>query len=225
MAHGEITIVKSDHAEKLMKGSHELAAEIQRVGMGVLLINCGMSDRRFREYSEPAKLKAKSEKLKRGKKNPSAEKVHLIIHSSVRGDLAGERDAIAQKVRECRIGVVIIAGWEWASSSWRRKERLIFNLRELMADEDVAVVIYTQSPTKPVLGTYDRGGIGKLAMIAIACVDHQASVILEAEVPKPPPIVITEQEALEAERSAQLFINKINGLQPQMRNAEARMEE
>lgn len=197
IAHGEITIVMSDHAEKVMRHSCTLAHSVKTAGVNVLLINCGLSEKRFRDHS--------------GYPEECNPKTHFIIRSSIKGDLVGEGVELDQLIGQCKIGVVIIAGWEWASSSWRRKEKLIFFLRELMAEQNVAVIIYSQAPTKPVIGKYDRGGVGKLAMLAIAIVRDDMSTELERSIVKPPPLVVHSAEELrEAERSAQLLVNKIN---------------
>ena len=207
LSHGEVTVIMSKNAAVMSKHAWELAAGIQKVGMGVLLINCGMSKRKFNGFEETTLPRPNTGKLKQGEQ-------HLVVHSSVRGDLAGERDAIAQKVRECKVGVVIISGWEWTSSSYRRKQRLLYNLRELMDDEDVAIVIYSQARTEPEAGEYDRGGLGWLAMLADVIVRLEASEDLKKTVSKPPPLIVSSYAELEeAERSAQLMINKINGLQ------------
>ncbi len=200
VAHGELSIVMSDNAEKVMKHSSALAKKIKDAGVGVLLINCGMSNKRFREHA--------------GYPEEGNPKVHYLIHTSYRGDLIGERDGIEQLVRECGIRVIIIAGWEWTSNSYRRKEKLIYFLRELMAEKDVAVIVYSQAPTKPVIGKYDRGGVGKLAMLAISIINDETAEVLEKAEPKPPPLVYNGKEELEAmERSAQLLASKINDLQ------------
>ncbi len=200
VAHGELSIVMSDNAEKVMKHSSALAQKIKDAGVGVLLVNCGMSDRRFREHA--------------GYPEECNPKTHYMIRTSYRGDLIGERAEIEQVVRECKIAVVIISGWEWTSNSYRRKERLIYFLRELMAEKGIAVIIYSQAPTKPVIGKYDRGGVGKLSMLAIAIISDEAAGILEKAGPKPPPLVYNGRQELEAmERSAQLLASKINNLQ------------
>lgn len=198
LAHGELSIVLSDNAEKIMQHSHNLAATVQEGGVGVLLINCGISERRFREHAG----------YPEGTKAP-----HYMIRTSYRGDLIGEGADIREIVDVCKIGIVIIAGWEWASSSYRRKERLLYFLRALMAEREVAVIVYSQASTKPVVGKYDRGGVGKLAMIAAAIITDSASASLETYRPKPFPIVAaTTDDMNAAERSAQLLINKINDL-------------
>ncbi|MFI5263340.1 MAG: hypothetical protein ACHQM6_02360 [Candidatus Kapaibacterium sp.] len=206
LAQGEITVVMSKNAAVMAKHSWELAANIQNVGMGVLLINCGMSKRKFNQCEETTVPEPNTGKLNAGEE-------HLVVHSSVRGDLAGERDAIVQKVRDCNIGVVILSGWEWTSSSYRRKQRLLYNLRELMEDEDVAIVIYSQARTEPVAGEYDRGGLGQLAMLAEVIIKLEASEDLKKQISRPTPLVALPAEMEAAERSAQLMINKINELQ------------
>jgi hypothetical protein len=199
MAQGELSIVLSDNAEKVMRHSSALAKKIQDIGANVLLINCGMSNRRFREHAGYPE---------------GAHQPHYVIRTSYRGDLIGERDEIEQLVSACKIGVIIIAGWEWTSSNHRRKERLIYFLRELMAEEDCAIIVYSQAPTKPVIGKYDRGGVGKLSMLAAAIITDETAYDLETLKPKPLPLVVnSEDDNRMAEESARLLINKINGLQ------------
>ena len=203
LAHGELTVIVSDHAEKVMRHSCKLAKSVKEAGVSALLINCGMSDARFREHSGYPE-----------EANPAA---HLVIKSSIRGDLIGERVEIDQIISECNIRVLIIAGWEWAASGFRRKERLLFYLREIMKEYGIAVICYTQRAAKPVAGKYDRGGIGKLSMLAIAIFRDDISDTLEKAVPKPPPLVIhSDDEMLEAERSAQLLAREINNFQSEV---------
>ena len=197
--HGEITIVTSDHAEATMHHSSRLASAAQQVGVGVLLINCGMSNRRFREhfYSEHTEV---------------YDEPRLIVKSSVVGNLVGERDNIDQICREAKIGVVIIAGWEFASDNYRRRHRLISYLRGLMEEQDVAVVIYAHTANEPVAGTLDHGGLGKLTLLAYAVTRIEASEMLETAVKKPAPRVATTNELNEFERGAQAFVKEINDL-------------
>jgi hypothetical protein len=199
LAHGEISIVLSDHAEKVMRHSCALGQSLKKTGINTLLINCGMSNKRFRSHA--------------GYPEDGNAKTHLLIRSSVKGDLIAEKDSLDQIISECKIGVIIIAGWEWASSSFRRKQRLLFYLRELMDQQDIAVVIYTQIATDPVAGKYDKNGLGKVAQLAVAIVRDETSIELEKSVPKAPPAVYNSEEELrEAERSAQLMISKVKGL-------------
>ena len=199
--HGELTIVTSNNADDSMKHSSRLAANTQKAGVPVLLLNCAISDKLFKEYFHKAHEHCPGRK-------------ELIAKSCTRGDLIGEREAIDQIIEETGTGVIIIAGWEWASSSWRRKQRLLFYLRQLMEERDVAIVIYSHVHHAPVPREIDHCGLGKLSLLALFVVELEASSQLEKQVPKPPPIVYHSYEEYEAaERSAQLLINKINGLE------------
>lgn len=198
--HGEVTVVTSTNATATMKHSSRLACSTQAAGVPVLLINCGMSDKRFREYFYEHHA-------------PQIKKQALLLHSSVRGNLVGEREAIDQLVEETGTGVLIIAGWEWTADSYRRKQRLISYLRGLAEEKDIAIVIYSHIANAPVAGEIDHGGLGKLALLAMFVVEIEVSKELEDSAPKPPPLVsqsLAEEEAME--RSAQVLINKINGL-------------
>ena len=226
MAHGEVSVVLADNAEQLMQHSCRLAETIKQYGLGVLLINCGMSDRRFRKHAlEATSCRTEQAVDLMGQYHAmDAVKPQIMLHSSVCGDLVGEADTIRGLVAQCPAQVVIVAGWEWTSSGYRRKERLLYALREMMEEKDVIVIIYSQAQTKPVLGRYDRGGIGKLAMLAISIVTITASDILEAASPKRKPLVASGSEWEEAERSAQLLANKINEL-PEVDPPSAHQEE
>ena len=201
LRHGEVTIITSDNAMATMQHSSRLAESIKNAGSPTLLINCGMSDKRFKEYFY--------------ENHDAAVKNHeIVLYSSIRGDLIGEREAIDQIVVEAGIGVVIIAGWEWTSSSWRRRQRLLFYLRELMEDRDVAIIIYSHTANAPVAGEIDHGGVGKLALLAMFVIELNTVEELEKQVPIAPSVCYrTYEEYLEAERSAQVMLSKINGLQ------------
>src|SRR6185295_15294029 len=79
---GEISIVTSRSAVETMKHSSRLGADMQKAGMPVLLLNCGMSDARFKEY------------FFEHHKYPTSP--HIVLKSSVRGDLVGDRESINQ---------------------------------------------------------------------------------------------------------------------------------
>src|SRR2546421_11656697 len=57
LTHGEVSVVMSDHAEKTLQHSAKLASSIHKSGLGVLLINCGVSDKRFRETAPKPDVK------------------------------------------------------------------------------------------------------------------------------------------------------------------------
>lgn len=209
LAHGELSVVLSESAEDMLTHSTKLASDIRKLGVNTLLINCGVSERRFNEHVMP--LTSTSDWFPDYKKDEN--EVKLVPFSTCRGDLVGESDTITQVVNSARVGVVIIMGWEWTSSTWRRKERLYYYLRELMHTQDVAVIVYSQATTEPVVGKYDRGGIGKLGNMCVAIIKDTTSTELEKVAPRPAPLVVSPKEWAEATRSAQLLINKVNGLE------------
>ena len=52
IAPGELSVILAESAEDIMRHSCALALKAQSIGMGTLIINCGMSDRRFKEKSD-----------------------------------------------------------------------------------------------------------------------------------------------------------------------------
>jgi hypothetical protein len=213
LAHGELSVVLSESAENMLSHSTKLASDIRKHGVSTLLINCGVSTNRFHEHVMPATTT--SDWFPDYKKDEK--EIKLVPYSSTRGDLIGDADTIAQIVSSAHIGVVIIMGWEWTSSSWRKRERLYYFLRQLMEEHHVAVIVYSQARTEPTVGMYDRGGIGKLGMMCVAIIKDTTSSELEKVAPRPAPMVVTPKEWAEATRCAQLLVNKINGLEGESR--------
>jgi hypothetical protein len=208
LAHGELSIVLSESAENMLAHSTKLASDIRNLGVGTLIVNCGVSERRFHEHIEP--YISTSDRFYSRK---DEKEVKLASLSTCRGDLVSEGDTITEIVGQAGIGVVIIMGWEWTSSTWRRRERLFYYLRELMHNHNVAVIVYSQARTEPTVGIYDRGGIGKLAMMCVAITKDTTTAEIEKVHPRPKPIVMSAKEWAEASRSAQLLVNKVNGLE------------
>jgi hypothetical protein len=199
--HGEMTVITSGSAEDIMAHSARTAAGAQKAGMSVLLINCGMSKNRFMEHI--------IEHNDVGLKHPC-----LIVKSSIRGELINEGEEIRQALGQEYIRVVILAGWEWASNSWRKKNRLLYFLREIMEDYGVTVIVYASKFHSPVAGEIDRGGLGDLPFFAMFVIALSFTEQLEKNVPKPPVLYMRSNEEFEAmERSAQLLLNKVNDLQ------------
>jgi hypothetical protein len=208
MAHGELSVVLSKSAENMLVHSTKLASDIRTLGIGTLIVNCGVSERRFAEHLEPYMSTSDRFYVRKDEKE-----VKLASLSTCRGDLINEGDTITQIVGQCGIGVVIIMGWEWSSSTWRRRERLYYYLREQMQEQNVAVIVYSQATTEPEVGIYDRGGIGKLGMMCVAIIKDETTEEIEKVHPRPKPIVMNAKDWAEATRSAQLLINKTNGLE------------
>jgi len=208
LAHGEVSVVLSESAENMLAHSVKLASDMRNMGVGTLIVNCGVSKGRFNDHIQPYMETSDYFYTRKDEKE-----VKLANLSTCRGDLVSEGDTITQIVAQAGIGVVIIMGWEWTSSTWRRKERLYYYLRELMENHNVAVIVYSQARTEPTVGIYDRGGIGKLAMMCVAITKDTTTAEIEKVQPRPKPIVMSGKDWAEASRSAQLLINKTNNLQ------------
>jgi hypothetical protein len=214
---GELTIVTSDHAEATMQHSSRLADSFRSAGLNVLAVNCGMSERRFREHYYKTYGEPFSERT-RGKQT-RGERTRVILRTSLVGNVAGDREAIDQIVREAKIGVVILAGWEFASSTVRRRNRLFFYLRELMHERGISVIVYSQSLNNPVAGK--MGALGKLAAAAMEVVKIDSSKALENAIKKPPVIAWeSEHEQHTIERGVQQLVRNINELGCQDRDSQ-----
>ena len=214
IAPGELSVILAESAEDIMRHSCALALKAQSIGMGTLIINCGMSDRRFKEKSDGIVTDSSAGIPPAScRRDAGVTLADIFMRSSTRGNLIGDMELMKGVLGNANIGTVIIAGWEWTSSSWRRKERLLFYLRELMEECGITVIVYSQATTNPTAGKNDRGGIGKLAMLAVGIVRLEASEDLESVRPKVLPMVIKKDEWEAAERSAQLLVNKMNELQ------------
>ena len=218
VAYRELSVVINPNTDIAMRHSCTVASAIHTLGANVLLVNCGVSPQRFRSYAPKSTtfFHIDGEDGERvftpNKKLPNATS-QMVTLDSVRGNLAGQSVTIREIVEQCRIEVLIISGWEWSSSSWRRKERLLYFLRELMAELGVAVIVYAQTSTNPTVGENDKGGIGKLASLAFAITDLRGAELSSEIAPSIPPLVVSNQDWLVAERSARLLINKINGIE------------
>ena len=197
---GELTLVKSDHAEATLMHSARLSNSFRKAGLNVLTINCGMSDRRFRShyydtYGEDTFTRPM-----------------IVLKSSECGDLIGERESIDQIVQEGKIGAIILAGWEFASSTRKRRDRLFFYLCELMK-QGITIIVYTQTTGNPVAGKMQV--LGKISARAMQVVEIDTSKMLE-DVVKKPPVLVWEStaEMLRAEEGVQQLLKNINTLAP-----------
>ncbi len=202
ISHGEITIVTSDSALDTMRHSARMAIGLCEMGLSTMLINCGMSKKRFNQHFYET-----HDGVPIGKGKGT-----LFPHTSVAGNLADEQDGITQIVSGSNVSVVIITGWEFTSSNYRRRQKLLFYLRTLMEEQEVAIVIYAHCANQPVAGKIDKGGIGKLAMISSHIAKLELTEEFEDRIKKPQGRVVMSDDWLEAGRSAQLLISKINRL-------------
>ena len=181
VVHGEITVVYSTHAEASMKHSARLAAKSSSLGLNTLIVNCGMSHKRYHSHFS----KQYEERYK---------KPRLILKSYVSGDMLDNTEEIGEICDHHKIGLMVLCGWEFVASDYRRRNRLIDFLRELMKQMGVAIVIYAHNARNPVAGRMDYGGIGKLSLLAIATQKLDTTVYFEETEPSTDPHVTSEEE-------------------------------
>ena len=208
---GELTIVRTLNAADVMKHSCRFAVASRKAGAGVLIVNTGLSKRRFKEAAIESGIEIND--VRDTNYFVSAGKGSLIIQTSLAGELANELGGIRQACIEAKISTVVITGWEWTSSSYRRKEQLVFGLRKLLDELDISVVVYTQSPGRIASGEYSRGGVGKLAMMAYDVVSYDPKNDLEDEAAGASEMVETRKPQPVIGGGVQLDRNKINELQ------------
>jgi hypothetical protein len=199
MRHGEMTVVKNDHAEEAMRHAFRVAKEIHDSGVGVLLVNCGMSERRFRENFEEVS-------------QVSEQQPALLIHTATRGNLETDRFEIEPLLIKTGIKTVIIVGWEWASDSYKRTRRLYSCLRDIMDYHNVAMLVYANASHPIEAGKFDQRGLGKLTLMAYATCAVGPVEKLEKLTPKPKPIVLPGYEYQAAERGVAELMRKVNEL-------------
>jgi hypothetical protein len=198
---GELTIVTSDHAEASMRHSSRLANSFRKAGLNVLVINCGMSDRRFRSHYYDAYGE------------DTYTRPMVVLKTSRMGNVIGDREGFDQIIREGKIGVVILVGWEFASSTTRRRNRLFYYLQELMEAFKLPVIVYSQTAGTPIAGM--MGPLGKLGAAAFEIVQIDTSSVLEEAVKKPPVLVWESQDEMQkAEEGVQQLLMNINQLAP-----------
>ena len=89
LAHGELSIVLSESAENMLAHSTKLASDIRKLGVGTLIINCGVSEQRFNEHINPHISSSD-----RFYKKQNEKETKLVPYSTCRGDLIGEFEAI-----------------------------------------------------------------------------------------------------------------------------------
>lgn len=91
----------------------------------------------------------------------------LDILTLGQGRLSQELSFIRNRVERKGVDVILINSWEFASANARYREEAIFALRELMAELNVTVVVYSQAnPKEYKPGCIMRGTLGRLSALA-----------------------------------------------------------
>jgi hypothetical protein len=207
-AAGEISVVMSKDAEQMLRHSAAVAADIQRKGIASVVINCGITERRFNEHFAPLATAGSRNIRPENRKN-----VPLLRLSTRRGDLIDRVEYIREAIQARKATIVMILGWEWTSSTYRRSQDLLYALRDIAEANNAAVIVYTQRITKAEPGTYDRAGIGKLGMLAVAVStvdDIEKREEMKAAVDE---TELSDEDERKAREGVTLLINKINNLQ------------
>jgi hypothetical protein len=216
ISQGELTVIVSDTADDMLRHSAQLATDTHALGLGVVLINCGITRTRFNEYTEHITKCTDSSYY--GKKHIP----RLVGYTSEVGNLVNDEYAFRSLRAHAKASVFIIVGWEWSSDSYLRKDKLMFMLRKLL-DEGSTIIIYTQTRTKPIPGKMDRGGIGKLATLARSISSIDAVVASHKSAPAENPVVSTEDEMKNVGKQIQSIKNNINGLEENPQKNDVRL--
>ncbi|HET9135982.1 MAG TPA: hypothetical protein VFO76_05040 [Candidatus Kapabacteria bacterium] len=83
------------------------------------------------------------------------------------GDLCYRFAEIMDKIERYDIKLLIINSWEFAASDARYREKLIFQLRRLLSEREITVLVYAQNKAScEDVGINTRGKLGKLSAIA-----------------------------------------------------------
>lgn len=198
---GEITIVLADDMNALVNHACHMAKAFAEKKTPTHLVNAGMASRRFWGIARSIAPEHITER--HGSR-------FFHIKSTIRGELYNERSYIGNIRERMNTKVLIICGWEWASKNSRLKQDLLFELRAFAEEMNMAIIVYSQASTDPVPGHIDRGGVGKIASIALSIVriDEEDEVVEKAQ----EPIKISPEDEEKAQKFAQLVTKKINDL-------------
>src|SRR5690348_11056114 len=89
---GEVTIVRTLAAADVMKHSCRFAQASRKTGSGVLIVNTGLSKRRFKEAACEAGIEVNQVRDTNAMVSPG--KTPLIIQTSLAGELSSELSSI-----------------------------------------------------------------------------------------------------------------------------------
>ena len=151
----ELTICLGDNAGDNLRSSlaHARALLDSRRFDAVVYVNLPFTPRRVTD--------ARRDVFPKSENNPN----FTLIHNHI-GRLGPEFDSVRKAVEAAKGKVaVIINSWEFASSSYRYKEQLLFALHELVCADEVTVFVYAQAQCA-VPGEIHRQGLGRLTMFA-----------------------------------------------------------
>jgi hypothetical protein len=208
---GEITVIQADDCTRMLEHCAMMADTFQEREQAVLVINCGVSSMRFNEFIQPVYEKCCT-RLDPKKYRP------MYFISSTRGELVDQSEYVEEILQSIKPRFVILVGWEWASNTYRRKEKLMYFLRNICEDFNLSVLVYSQKPSNAVAGRFDRGGLGKLAIAAASVMKLKTVERSDVQKFHREAIIPDETDMQEAAECVQLSINKINNLEGENRD-------
>jgi len=153
----ELTICLGDNAAGNLRASlaHAKALIESRRFDSVVYVNLPFSSRRFTD--------TRRDVFPKSEKNTA----FTVVHNHI-GRLGPEFGSVKTAVDAAKGKVaVIINSWEFASSSYRYKEQLLFALHSLVCADEVTVFVYSQARSEVVPGEIHRAGLGRLTAFAI----------------------------------------------------------
>lgn len=151
----ELTICLGDNAAENLRSSlaHARALLDSRRFDSVVYVNLPFSSRRVTD--------ARRDVFPKSENSPN----FTLIHNHI-GRLGPDFGEVRRAVESSKGKVaVIINSWEFASSSYRYKEQLLFALHELVCGNEVTVFVYSQAQYATP-GEIHRQGLGRLTIFA-----------------------------------------------------------
>jgi hypothetical protein len=150
----EVTIFRGDHAERNLDASLRQALMLRNLNRSVYYINSSFSAWTFM---------ARAREIL-GKNATSGFMPRFRCLTAPRGQLAKRHRELRDDIGSA--SVVIINSWEFASCTPRLANDLLFFLRSLVTEDEITVIVWSQTDTNAEVGTIKHGGVGKLAAIA-----------------------------------------------------------
>lgn len=161
-AEHELTICRGDNAADNLKTSlaHARALLESRRFDAVVYVNLPFTPRRFTD--------ARRDVFPKSDNNPA----FVVLHNHI-GRLGPDFGTVEDAVKNAKgKTAVILNSWEFASSSYRYKEQLLFALHSLVCADDITVFLYSQAKAGSIVaGEIHRSGLGRLAAFAVGVME------------------------------------------------------
>jgi len=183
---GEITIYCGENARNTVNASLKMASAISKSKRrgNILYINTVFTKR---------KLFAAARQVFPSPGTPGeglGVRAGVTFYNIPVGELCNSFNTISDLIEAQNIKHVIINAWEFANRCYGYKERSIFELKGLLAEFGVSILIYSQSRlAEP--GKIQRNGLGKLAALADDIIllqeEDESDAVSDTRTPVPEP--------------------------------------